>query len=490
MASEGQSLFGLDPDLSAAQETTTRQQRIADMLMQMALKPPSQGRMVSGHYVAPSFLEGLAPLIGAFGNNYVQGQADASRKELGERYKTKLAGGLESYFKQRDGTPGGQTAAVPGQELPTEDGMGYNMPENPGMAYPAVPGSPRKAAISALTSGLPALARLGQSDLEALAKGQMTLKDWLSVPGASLSGRVAAGTTNNPGLLAPETKYTTLNDQLYDITDRGPGAPGGGAPQLRLDARPKYADPFMIGPDLYQNEIGTGKIGKLDNAPKVSVGNTTVGSGETALSKGLGEKAAAAYATLGETARNSRNLIGTLDQLSRLSEGGVLDGPASRPAIWLQGLARSAGVKYDSTKLTNSEAYTGIAREAVQQLVGQYGGNRGITKEEAAQIQDIIPQLTQSPEARAKLTEILRSVAQRNMMDFEKATDALRRSRETGDQGIFIDAINSMWMPSADIQPTVPAATAPPRQQGGAAPGLTLPPGFRIVDILPSRGER
>jgi hypothetical protein len=486
MASE-QNPFGVDFDLTSEQQNVSRQQMMADMLMRMAFQPAAQGRMVSGHYVAPSIFESLNPVLGAFGGQYAQQGADAARKKLQEAYNAKLSGGLDSYFKQRDGTPAGQTAAVPAQNLPTEDGMGFDMPENPGMAYPATPGNPRRAAINALTSGLPALARLGQSDLESLSKGQLTPLEIFRASGASLPSRIAAGTAGDPRLLRPEQRLQALGDRLYDVTE------GTGEPQLRLDARPKYAAPVDIRGDLFQNEIGTGKLQKLDNGTSVRIGNTSIGAaGETALSKGLGQKASEAYATLGETARNSRNLLGTLDQLSRLSEGGVLDGPASRPAIFLQGLARSAGVKYDTTKLTNSEAYTGLAREAVQQLVGQYGGNRGITKEEAAQIQEIIPQLTQSPDARRKLTEILRGVAQRNMVDFEKATNALRRSRETGDEGIFIDAINSMWMPSSEILPTVPAAAPSPQSQspGGASPGLTLPPGFRIIEVLPPRRDR
>lgn len=464
MASE-QNPFGVDFDLSSEQQNVSRQQMMADMLMRMAFQPAAQGRMVSGHYVAPSIFENLMPLIGGVGSRYAQQDADAARKALTDKYNAKLSGGLDSYFKQRDGTPAGETAAVPAQNLPTEDGLGFDMPENPGMAYPAVPGNPRKAAISALTSGLPALARLGQSDLEALAKSQMTLKDWLSVPGASLVGRVAAGSTNNPGLLAPETKYTTINDQLFDITDRGPGAPGDGKPQLRLDARKKWGMPFDMRGDLYVNETGTGDLKKLDNSPNVRIGNTTIGGdGQKAGIKELAELGAKTVAELNAGARAAAQSLSTLRQIEASTDAGVLQGPTANFGIFMGQLAKSAGLRVDEAKLANSETVQSEVTRLWASTMAANGGARGLVKEESDRIANSLPSLIQTPEGRREIIKVMRMKAEQDIQIAQQAQKEFARAVTSGNFEEFTFGLGGAMYPQPAVDPR-------PAQPGLRPPG-------------------
>lgn len=477
--------FGLD--IQAEQDRIARRQQLADLIRQSTMQQP-QGQMVSGHFVPPNFLQHFVPALGMLLANKAQDRIADDQRNLAANYNKQLAGGLDQYFALRDGQseqPG--TAPVPAQTLPTEDNLGYAMPENPGLApTPAQPGDPRRAAIMALTSGLPALAQLGQTDLAAMGKGQMTVKDYLGLSGFDPTSRVRAGLTNNPTLLQPEERFHTLNDQLF-VTQ------GGGQPQRRLDARDQFGAPVLQQGDLFQQNLGTGKFDQMAKAPKITIGPTTVKSGEDSLFRTLGKNAADAFTELGKTALSSRNLMGTLKQLERLEQGGVFDGPLSGAAVWLQGLSRSAGLRYDAAKLSNSEAYTSLAREAVQQLVSQYGGNRGITKEEAAQIQDIIPQLSQSAAARRQLRLILTNVGERNLRDYRTAADALQKSRQLNDEGVFVDAMTRMNLP--DPTPLNPAANTGPDAAGegpagaGLPPGLQLPPGWRIRPLPAAGGQ-
>lgn len=62
-----------------------RQQMVAEQLRKQANQPGPQGQMVSGHYVAPSILQHLAPLLqqytaGQAENNAARGEADLARQ--------------------------------------------------------------------------------------------------------------------------------------------------------------------------------------------------------------------------------------------------------------------------------------------------------------------------------------------------------------------------------------------------------------------------
>jgi hypothetical protein len=56
----------LGPDVTQQQYQLQQNQRYADMLMQQAMQEPAQGQMVSGHYVPPSPVQGLAQLLKAY----------------------------------------------------------------------------------------------------------------------------------------------------------------------------------------------------------------------------------------------------------------------------------------------------------------------------------------------------------------------------------------------------------------------------------------
>ena len=91
----------------------TRQQQLANMLTQQAFQQPNQGQMVSGRYVAPSFFQGIAPMVNAYLGQRSAEQADVKQAALAE--KLREGGNAEmQQFNQLfgEGTPDERKAAM------------------------------------------------------------------------------------------------------------------------------------------------------------------------------------------------------------------------------------------------------------------------------------------------------------------------------------------------------------------------------------------
>lgn len=72
-----------------SQQIDIDQQRKLAQLLQSTGQQGSQGQMVSGHYVGPSRLGGLASLLAQVGSGYLQGQANSKQKALADAVASK-----------------------------------------------------------------------------------------------------------------------------------------------------------------------------------------------------------------------------------------------------------------------------------------------------------------------------------------------------------------------------------------------------------------
>ena len=77
-----QQMGTLPPELYAQQQQLNRQQQMASMLMQQNQQP--QGQMISGHYVAPSWSQQLAPVANMLAGAYLTKQGDTKATELAQ----------------------------------------------------------------------------------------------------------------------------------------------------------------------------------------------------------------------------------------------------------------------------------------------------------------------------------------------------------------------------------------------------------------------
>lgn len=476
-------------DYQVEQDKIARQQRIADAMMQMALTP-QQGQMVSGRYVAPNLIQQLMPLIGTMAADRQQNQINDQRRELVQRYNTKLSEGLDSYFKTRDGTPAfAGTPSVPAQELPTEDGANFQMPENPGLpSKAAVPGDPRRAAVMALTSGLPALSKLGQSDLEAQAKGALTPKEILALNDYEAGSRLYAALRLDPRLLRPKAEYKALGETLWRMPSEGMDKP-----QLALDARPQFGAPFQ-GPDgnYFQSEIGrpetattpglraTEKWNRLGPGVEVKLDNSQ-NKGQVAGMQQFAELAGKTVSQLADGARASARALTALNNISSRSDAGVIQGPLANFGIFMGQLGNSMGFRVDAAKLANSETANSEIIRLWTDMMAANGGARGLVKEESDRMFSSLPTLMQTAEGRMDIIRVLRMKAQQDIEVARQASQEFSQALLSQDPARFTFGLGAAMLPSPAMDPK---AGVPPRtvQQPGApiAPGLKVPEGWSI----------
>jgi hypothetical protein len=92
----------MGPDVTRQQYELAQNQRYADILMQQALQEQPQGQMVSGHYVPPSPVQGIAQLLKAF--------VGRRAADLVPEQQSKLAAAQQQQIQNMFGVGGGTTA--------------------------------------------------------------------------------------------------------------------------------------------------------------------------------------------------------------------------------------------------------------------------------------------------------------------------------------------------------------------------------------------
>lgn len=400
-------------DFETEADAIKRKQAIADAMQQSALAPlqlPTQpGVKLSGVNVLAKLLEG-----------YVAGkksdEAKADRAALSQRYGDELKSGMEQYYKTMQGYEAPSMALAP-----HEDGT-------PQMVK--VPGDPRKAVMEALASNHPVLRELAMSQLKEMDK---------------------------------PTELKEVGGVVYDPKTREMVRLGGAAPERKT-----------VNGDLYEMNPSTGQWKKLDNGTKISLSNigNPVVKGQNAGIEAWSKEAAATVSELATSARQSVKLKSQLNQLEALTQGGTAAGPMADAIVFLDGLAKQAGIPVNPTKLNNSQTFNSVATQAWAALMQQNGGARGLVKEESEKLAQSLPALTQRPEGRAQIIAVLRQAADQNIADAATASKQYARALQTGNLEEFTYGLSATQLPQSSATP--PAV-------GGVAPGS--PKRVRLEDM-------
>lgn len=278
-------------------------------------------------------------------------------------------------------------------------------------------------------------------------------------------------------------KEAERNRQLREAAARAFVEKGDTQGALQVLAEGAKVDPTRVPPPAPAPVVGS--TPGPDGKPRITVTNTDPKSGAQKLSLETGtnvtvnqgvQKAGAekvaglAVESLAERKAGAEAAVKLGDSLNRLesySQDGVVTGPAAQPMMFITGLLKSAGLPVDGAKLARSEAFDSMAQEAVQALIQQMPrGNAGITKEEAARIQLIMPSLKQSPEARAELVEILRGANRRTIEAFRQSATGVSQMVETGNFGNLADLL----IPPAAMTPLTPNSISPVKPPSVPAP--------------------
>jgi hypothetical protein len=91
-------------DFNPELQDVSRQRKLADLLMSQGMQQP-QGQMISGHYVAPSFLQQLNPLANMLAGQAVGSRADTKQAELATALRNRDAADIEEYARLQQVDP-------------------------------------------------------------------------------------------------------------------------------------------------------------------------------------------------------------------------------------------------------------------------------------------------------------------------------------------------------------------------------------------------
>lgn len=144
-----QNMLGMTPE----QMEIARKTRYAETLRRQS-EEPMQGQMVSGHYVAPSWTQGLAKMLSAYGSGKMERDAAESAKAYGEQQKTDFTDTAAKYVAALRGTPEQQTPYQ--ADNPFGEDLGNLQTVTPG-----TPGDPNQALAIAMQSRSPQWQQFG-----------------------------------------------------------------------------------------------------------------------------------------------------------------------------------------------------------------------------------------------------------------------------------------------------------------------------------------
>jgi hypothetical protein len=153
----------MSPEDYAQQQALTRQQQMAQLLMQQGTQQP-QGQMVSGRYVPTSFFQNILPIANIAASQYVGSKADAEQNKLAQRLRTQEIADIGKYNQLLRGTDAVAAQPEKTTELAgpyTSDMVKPTAFKEAVPAQAAVPGNADQANLFAASSYSPILRQMG-----------------------------------------------------------------------------------------------------------------------------------------------------------------------------------------------------------------------------------------------------------------------------------------------------------------------------------------
>lgn len=410
---------GLPPEYAEAMRQYQRKLQLAQALQQRSMAEPEPTQVVSGYAVKQSPLAGVSRVLNAFLGT-----------KMGESAEKGIAGVKDKYNSD------------------VQDRMGI---------LNSFGDHPDVQANYARASPFGELQKLAQHFQDRAYKAQdedrkyAWEEDKFKREQSGLDRRAGANIQAGTGILGAPAALDTLTNGLPQAWQ--PQAP---AP-LAFSTDPKGNAGVQ-----QTNAKGEQSFHYAPQPPNVKVQVTPMIAAQKA---GLAEWAKGGVDVVKElttTARASTRLLGTLDQMDALNKNPLNGGPAAGGINFVQGLMDNVGLKVDKNKLADSQYYNSIAGDAAQRVISQYGGNRGVTAQEAAVIQQTVPQLQQSPQARDLLSKTLRQIAVRNIQDAQQASKNFNEAIKTEDPTKFDFGPTYMPNPAPTGPVVTPAQGNPP----------------------------
>lgn len=433
-------------DFAAAQAAMLRRRQVAQLLAQQSMQP-LQGQMVSGHYVPPSKLQGLAQLVSGLAGGKLEKELDAKEADLSKKRMEALTKGLADYSDLRFGTPDQPMGP------PTEAGE-YGV-------QPGKKADPRRAAIQAVASQMPELRQLGMMDLQGL--GKQEAETWGTTPVKLANGKL--GVVSNRGNFRELTgaqaakSRKTVEGRLVD-EETG---------DVVRDYRPQFRDEVIAG-DLYQRDVtGTNKLDKKDNAPRISTHVKVSGpqQGESEFLKKLGQGRAEQFITAEKEAAQAYSTKNAVSQMQELDKAGVFSGPTAGLATSLGAFAESLNLPVDKSKLANSEAFQQQFALQIGKYLADSSVGRTLTDKDRELLEKTMPSLLTSPQGRQYVYNMLGRAAETSIKRHANLQGQLTQAYPEGKGMLMVNPVDQ-------APPGVPAPVTDPMKPAGAPRRMTL----------------
>jgi len=366
-------------DYETEQAALQRRREMIRALAEQGMAGPDGGKMVSGHYIAPSAFQQLAPLAKTAASMYASKGLDKDSAASTDRYQKGLAEAMTNYMDTKQGRV---------EEMPNHGPMQDGSAMQGTMQQQTVNADPRKAMVEALSSQYKPLQTIGMADMAAAGKADKTMsqKDWLSLSGYDKKSQVAAAMADDPTLLRGEGKSHVINGQLVREESDGSAKPTG-------DFGDEFENLGVVGtgpdgkPIMGQRDKRSGKI---SYAPG---GGTTInvdagGKGAGAFAKGAAEATVKKIEASAEAAKKAQQSYEIFSNAATQIDK-VKGGTGAELILAGKKLAQQLGAPIDDS-ITATEQIVAALGQAVLDNSKQLGTGNGFTDKDREFLQNIV----------------------------------------------------------------------------------------------------
>lgn len=442
-------------DEQTENQNIERNRKYAELMRQQSEQSP-QGSMVSGHYVAPSFTQGLAQMLKAYQGGKGVREADARQKALAEAVRGRQTEELGKFTGLMNGRPA--------EQLP-DDQFGPARPaEKPDLAaaYQYAAGAKTPGLQQVGLTGAMQMAQDRAKQEQARAEQQRVLG--LIQSAGSPQAAIAAGAppdvvkqfyeARNYG--RDKVEFKDVGGQMVPVTEYG-DRPQGVAP-LDKTGNP-FSDLVLRGPDggmtpnapLVGVRTGIARAGK----PVISVDARNYNTQESEQSKVYGKQLGEIRGTITQAGIDAPKRMAQLDRMDELLSG--VDGGRLSPAgAELASAANSLGIKIDP-KLGNKQGAEALAIEMALKMRPPSSGP--MTDKDFDNFLKTVPSLAKTSEGRAQISKTMRAALQRDMEAAKFSRDYARQNGGVIDDNYF-EALADFYGKNPVVTPQMPATNA------------------------------
>jgi len=461
-------------DVTRQQYELAQNQRYADILMQQALQEQPQGQMVSGHYVPPSPIQGIAQLLKAYIGRRASDMIPEQQSKLSSAQMQQVqnmfgVGGGTTEPQARDMALAG--GAMQGDVGPTntnasrmtgvQTGTGAAMPIPAGMdprtammqyminpqAYATALGThsaPAEIQKIAAASGFAP----GSPQYQAIMQGNVAKSNYIAPTVVGEGGSLVQPGANRASFIAPKggiqinpttgqssvlPGYTQATGAIEQSQAYAKGLGGAQtAPATRFDPETGRTVATTQAANMGLPTQGMGGA-QANTQPVVTAENPVVVSAGTKLNEQwiTGELEPARLA--GDAAKNAMNNIRVLKSID-LTTGFGTDAQKTAASI-----LATLGVKDAAKFATNAQVFESKIYES---LVDTLGGQKGVqTKSDFENIQKTYAQLKNTPQA----NQFLLDVAEAKAMQDQRKSGYYQKAASMPELRNNLSAITNEW---------------------------------------------